>query len=254
MKTINTESKDQRRMYSDLSWAWSIISPPEEYIEETELFAKTIGEHANEPVKTLLHMGCGAGGNDFTLKKYFQVTGVDLSDSMRELAAKLNPEVTYLPGDMRSVRLGQTFDAVTILDAIDYNRSEDDIRATFQTVYEHLEPGGVFLTVIEYDPATFTHNVTNVDVKKKDGIEVTFIENNYDPDTSDTTFEATFVFMVRRDGKLEIHTDRHIVGIYKPEVWIGLLKETGFEVKVLKFEHSSFEEGQSMPMLVGIKS
>lgn len=254
MKINTADSNDQRRMYNDLSWAWSIISPPEEYIEETELFAKTIKDYAIQPVKTLLHMGCGAGGNDFTLKKHFQVTGVDISDSMRELAAKLNPEVTYLPGDMRTVRLDQIFDAVTILDAIDYNRSKNDIQATFRTVHEHLKPGGIFLTVIEYDPATFPQNITHIDVKKKDNTEVTFIENNYDPDPSDTSFEATFIFMVRRDGELEIHTDRHIVGIHKPEVWIDLLKNAGFQVKVLKFVHSTFEKGRSMPMLVGIKN
>jgi hypothetical protein len=29
--------KDERRLYSDLAWTWPIISPVEDYIEETEL-------------------------------------------------------------------------------------------------------------------------------------------------------------------------------------------------------------------------
>ncbi|MCP5104188.1 MAG: class I SAM-dependent methyltransferase, partial [bacterium] len=173
--------EDSRRLYNDLSWVWSIVGPPEDYIEEAELFAQTIRQHAKIPAKTILNLGCGAGGNDMTLKKYFTLTGVDLSENMLRQARRLNPEASYLVGDMRNVRLEQTFDAVTILDCIDYNRTEAHIRATFETAYAHLKPGGVFLTVIEYDPRTFSQNSTHVEIKKKGDVEVTYIENNYDP-------------------------------------------------------------------------
>jgi len=38
--------KDERRLYGDLAWTWPIISPVEDYIEETELFSKLIIEHS----------------------------------------------------------------------------------------------------------------------------------------------------------------------------------------------------------------
>lgn len=253
MKLYPYSSDDERRLYNDLAWIWHFISPPEEYIEETELFARTIKEHSKIETNTLLHLGCGGGGNDFTLKKYFQVTGVDKSESMLNLARKLNPEVTYHTGDMRSVRLGKLFDAVAILDSIDYNRTQEDINATYKSAFLHLKPGGVFLTGVEYNPDNFPQNKTTVQTKQKDGLEITFIENNYNPDPTDTSFEATFIFLVRKKGKLEIHTDHHLVGLFKLEVWLDLLKKTGFEVKQLKFEHSTFAEGEHLPMLVGIK-
>lgn len=137
-------SKDQRRLYSDLAWTWPIISPPEHYIEEAEDFRRTIMAHARIPAATLLDLGCGGGHNDWTLKKHFQVTGVDISPEMLELAARLNPEAEYLQGDMRTVRLGRLFDAVVIADSIDYMLTEVDLRAAFVTAYEHLKPGGVF--------------------------------------------------------------------------------------------------------------
>lgn len=250
-KKIETTSKDARRMYADLSWLWRMVSPPEDYVEETELFVRTLKEHAQIPLETVLHLGCGAGGNDLTLKKYFRVTGVDLSPSMLAQAKGLNPEAAYLTGDMRSVRLEERFDAVVILDSIDYNRTEDDIRATFETAYFHLKPGGLLLTVIEYDADNFPQNTTHVETKTDGDLEVTFIENNYDPDPTDTHFEGTFIFMVRRNGELEIHTDQHLVGLFKTEVWLKTMRETGFEVQQLAFTHSSFEAGQSMPMLLG---
>lgn len=249
----NDQHNDQRHLYNDLTWAWQIIGPPEDYVEETEFFAQTIKKKSERPVNTILHMCCGAGGNDFTLKKHFKVTGVDMSESMLAIAKKTNPEASYHLGNMKSVRLGETFDAVTILDAIDYNRSEDDIGKTFETAFAHLEPGGVFLTVIEYIPETFPQNATHVETRNKDGIEVTYIENTYDIDTTDNQFEATFLFISRKDGKQEIHTDRHTLGLFPLDTWTRLLKETGFDVEVMEFKHSSFKEGESLPMLVGVK-
>ena len=63
--------KDERRLYGDLAWTWPIISPVEDYIEETELFSKLIKEHSTIEVNTLLHLGCGGGHNDYTFKKTF---------------------------------------------------------------------------------------------------------------------------------------------------------------------------------------
>ncbi len=82
-------------MYGDLAWLWPIISPPEDYAEETELFSRVIREHSRIEVKTLLHIGCGAGHNDHVFKKHFEVTGIDNSEEMLKLARELNPEVTY---------------------------------------------------------------------------------------------------------------------------------------------------------------
>ena len=51
-----TSSQKKHRLYSDLSWTWPIISPPEDYIEETEYFYSAIREHSRLEVKTLLNV------------------------------------------------------------------------------------------------------------------------------------------------------------------------------------------------------
>ncbi|MFQ6136979.1 MAG: hypothetical protein ACE5PM_07350, partial [Candidatus Hydrothermarchaeales archaeon] len=40
---------------------------------------------------------------------------------------------------------------------------------------------------------------------------------------------------------------------FKMETWHGLLKEGGFEVKQMKFKHSTFAEGGHLPVLVCTK-
>lgn len=245
--------KDERRLYGDLAWTWQIISPVEDYIEETKLFSKMIKEHSKIEVKTLLHLGCGGGHNDYTFKKYFKVTSVDISEDMLTLAKKLNPEVNYKYGDMRNIQLEEKFDAITILDSINYIKTVEDLQKTFITAYEHLKPGGVFLTFVEQIAGQFKQKNTTCSTHSQGDVEITFIENYYDPDPTDTNYEVTFIYLIRVGGKLEVHTDRHLCGIFKLETWLKFLKATGFEVKQVKFTHSTFTEGEFYPMLICIK-
>ena len=242
--------KDRRLLYGELAWVWPVISPPEEYVEETELFSGVLKRHSWPSPRTLLHLGCGAGHNDWTFKKHFTVTGVDISEEMLALAGKLNPEAAYHSGDMRTVRLGEVFDAVVILDSINYMTTEEDLGRAFATAWEHVKPGGVFLTCVEQIGEQFPQNYTSCSEHRKGNVEVTFIENYYDPDPGDTSYEATMVYLIRRAGDLDIRTDRHLCGVFPMETRLRLLRDTGFEVQQIKFEHSTFTEGDYYPLLV----
>lgn len=236
---------DQRRLYADLAWTWPIISPPEEYVDEAEVFERHI--HQRSPrARTLLHLGCGGGHIDYTLKKHFDITGVDISDDMLSLARRLNPDVEYLLGDMRSVRLDRVFDAVVIADSIAYMLTESELRAAFETAFVHLRAGGVFLTYAEATREHFKQNQTECSVYARGDVEIAFVENYYDPDPADTVFDATYVYLIRRGGRLNVETDHHIVGLFPLATWQRLLKEVGFEV-----EQVEFEEG--IPLFVGLK-
>jgi len=125
--------KPEWRAYNELAWTELIIAPPEEYVEETEIFSRVIKENSKIKPKTLLHLGCGAGGHDYTFKKHFKVTGVDLSSGMLEIARNYNPGVTYLYGDMRTVKLSECFDAVAIPDSIGYMMAVEDLHSAVIT-------------------------------------------------------------------------------------------------------------------------
>jgi trans-aconitate methyltransferase len=66
------------------------------------------------------------------------MTLVEPADGMREISRKLNPECTHLAGDMRNVRLGRTFDAVFVHDAIMYMTTEVDLRATWLRLFDEV--------------------------------------------------------------------------------------------------------------------
>ena len=87
---------------------------------------------------------------------------------------------------MRSVRLGRTFDAVFVHDAIAYITTEVDLRAVFATAFEHTRPGGVALFVPDSVTETFE---PAADHGGHDGPDraLRYLEWTWDPDPDDTT-------------------------------------------------------------------
>jgi len=240
--------RDQRRLYGELAWIWPLTNVLADYDKESDTFWELIEANTRIEVKTLLNFGCGGGLHDHALKKNAAITGVDSSPAMLENARKMNPEVDYRVGDMRSARLDTHFDGVVIFDSLAYMLSESDLRAAFETVYVHLKPGGVFLTYMEFSPELFQQNRVHCSVHNHEDLKIVEIWNEYDPDKTDNTFETAVVFLIRRKDELQIETDRHVCGIFKIDTWDRLLKETGFHVAI---EKGTPEEG--LPVFVCIK-
>ena len=233
LQIVMATENDQRRLYGDLAWTWPIISPPDHYVGESEAFAGLIRAHGLGPVETLLNLGSGGGHNDWTLKRHFAVTGVDLSPAMLALARRLNPEAEYLAGDMRDIRLGRSFDAVVCFDSIDYMLSEADLAAAFATAYAHLRPGGVFLTYAETTRERFREGRVRAERHRGAGVEIIFVEHDHDPDPRDTTIECGYVYLIRDASGFRVESDRHLIGMFPEVRWPVLLEQAGFEVRAI---------------------
>lgn len=244
--------KDIQRMYNDLAWTWPIISPPEEYVEEAEIIADAIKKYSKITARTLLNLGCGGGHEDFTLKKYFNITGVDLSENMLKLARELNPENYYLIGDFTSIRLKGRYDSV-IATSLMYMKTEEKLKSAFQTAHEHLSSGGVFILFVEKTLENFKQNDTFSSTHISGDIEIVYLENSYDPDPSDTTFELTLLYLIRRKGELKIEKDSHLCGLFSFDTWHELLYQIGFEVTIKEVKLKTALESEPFSMLICVK-
>ena len=145
---VATDMKDNKntlRLYDDLAWLWPIWGSAEEYADYCIHVDRLIRGHARIPVRSLLNVGCGGGKNVFNLKRRYDVTGLDLSQRMLELARDLNPQCEFVQGDMRTFSLQRRFDAILVDDAVAYMVSRADLRAVFETAWRHLRPGGVMV-------------------------------------------------------------------------------------------------------------
>ncbi len=224
------------RAYGDLAWTEPLLAAPDEYADGARHFVRLIREHSRIEVRTLLHLGCGAGGHDHTFKRSLEVTGVDISEGMLAHARALNPEVRYIRGDMRTIRLGEMFDAVAIPDSIGYMTTRGDLRRALATADRHLRPGGVLL-IVAITREDFREN-NFVYAGARGDVELVMFENNHARGPRSRAYEATVVYLIRRKGKLKIVSEVHTQGLFPLAVWQSLLRERGFRIARRKLDHS----------------
>jgi ubiquinone/menaquinone biosynthesis C-methylase UbiE len=215
--------------YNDLAWTEELLAEPAEYENEAGVYVDLIKRTAARPPGTLLHLGSGAGGHDAIFKRHFTVTGVDLSVGMLNRARIAHPDIEYLEGDMRTLRLNRQFDAVAIPDSIDYMATLDDLRQAIQTAARHLKTGGVLLVVAKTEETFQDNNFAYTG--EKDGVHVTLLENNYINPFRPNTYNATFVYLIRRRGELTVHTDHHVLGLFAQATWESLFDAQGFSMQ-----------------------
>lgn len=220
--------------YNELAWTDELLVDAADCEQAVEAIVRLLRATARPAPRTILHLGSGAGGYDRVLKRHFAVTGVDVSPGTLALARATNPEVEYVEGDMRTIRLGREFDAVIIPDSIDYMATRGDLDAALHTAALHLRPGGAVLVIAK--PAEAFRDNNFAYVGERDGIHVTVLENNRVDPARPGCYEATLVYLVRRDGELSIHTDRHLLGLFPRRDWDEAFATAGLEVEAVPLE------------------
>jgi SAM-dependent methyltransferase len=215
-------------LYEELADWWPLVSAPSEYAAEAAEYERLILSIADGDVITVLELGSGGGNNASHLKRRFAMTLVDRSSEMLEVSRRLNPECEHLEGDMRTLRLGRTFDAIFIHDAIAYITTEDDLRAVFLTAFEHCRSGGGALFAPDFVRETFSEDTGHGGHDGPDR-SVRFLEWRHDPIAIDTTYLVDFAFLLRMPGgMIDVRRDRHTCGLFPRRTWLDLIGDVGF--------------------------
>lgn len=223
-------------LYDELVPFYRLLDPTEDHEDEVaeflSVFDRALGAGAAN--RSLLELGAGAGNNAFYLRQRFDCTLVDPSDAMLALSRELNPGAEHVIGDMRSARLGRTFDAVLVHDAICYMLTEHDLAAAARTAYEHLRAGGAALFVPDCLRETFFEHTDEHGADAPDGGRgLRAVEWMWDPDPADTTYTVDYAFLLRDGRGVRAVHDRHIEGLFSRETWRSVLRDAGFRVEIV---------------------
>ncbi len=229
MDTLGDAPGDGLRLYDELADWFHLLTAPAEYADEAAFILDLLRTHVAGPLETLLELGSGGGNTASHLRAHLRLTLTDVSPAMLDLSRTLNPECEHLRGDMRRLRLGRTFDAVLIHDAVMYMTSEADLRAALETAFVHLRPGGAAILAPDCVRETFKPK-TDHGGHDGDGRALRYLEWTYDPDPADTTFITDFALLLREgDEQVRVRFDRHVEGLFPRATWRDLLREAGLE-------------------------
>lgn len=141
---------------------YDLLYRDKDYAGEASYIASQLRRHAPGAAR-ILELGCGTGGHAEHLARMgFAVSGIDQSETMLAEAvarkANLPPEIArrlaFAPGDARTARTGEIYDAViSLFHVMSYQTTDADLEAVFATAAAHLRPGGLFLYDFWYGPA-----------------------------------------------------------------------------------------------------
>ena len=219
----------QPLLYGALVPWYRLLDPSEDHRDEANAIAQAIeGAAAGRP-QNLLELGAGAGNNALHLKRRFHCTLTDLAEPMLGLSRALNPECEHHVGDMRSARLGRSFDAVLVHDAIMYMTSQPDLRAAVETAFVHTRPGGAALFVPDCVRETFRED-SALHTGDDGARSLRCLEWTWDPDPADATYTVEYAFLLRDGAAMTAVYDRHIEGLFARATWLGVLSEVGYEI------------------------
>ncbi len=220
------------RLYSDLAEWFPLLTAPADYAEEAAEIVRLAESHGRDELRTLLELGCGGGNNASHLKARFACTLTDLSEEMLAVSQALNPECAHTAGDMRTLRLGRTFDVVLVHDAVVYMTSEADLRAALETAFVHTRPGGVAIFLPDCTRETLVEE-TRKGGHDGEGRALRYLQWTHDPDPRDTTYEVDFLIGLRDgDAPLRVVHDHHVEGVFGRDEWVAGLEACGFDVEV----------------------
>jgi SAM-dependent methyltransferase len=144
---------------------YDLLYRDKNYAGEAEYVAAHIRNLAPQ-AKRILELGCGTGVHaEHLARTGYTVHGVDMSEAMlvraearkAGLPSAVAAHLSFGHGDVRTVRTGESYDAViSLFHVISYQITNDDLQAAFATAKAHLNPGGVFLFDFWYGPAVLT--------------------------------------------------------------------------------------------------
>jgi predicted TPR repeat methyltransferase len=164
---------------------YDLLYGGKDYAAEAEYVAAHIRRHVLQATR-VLELGCGTGGHaEYLARMGYTIHGVDLSESMLAKAnlrkasfpSEVQERLLFIQGDVRTVRTGETYDAViSLFHVISYQTTNADLIAAMTTAATHLKPGGVFIFDCWYGPGVFTDPPeTRVRRLEGDGFTVTRI-------------------------------------------------------------------------------
>lgn len=217
-------------LYTELTDWYRLVDPPADHEGEAMSYLAAFERAGLAAGATLLELGAGAGHNALFFKARYPCTLVELSPAMQALSAELNPECEHVLGDMRTLRLGRTFDAVFVHDAVMYMTREEDLRAAIRTAFEHTRPGGCAV----FAPDVLRENFADTTVlleHDEGGRSVRGLEWSWDPDPSDDCIMTEYVFALRDGASVRTVHDRHVEGVFSGATWERLFHDAGYTVE-----------------------
>jgi len=218
--------------------AYDALYQDKDYEAECDFLEQVFASYAQSPVRTVLDLGCGTGGHAVPLaERGYIVTGVDHSEAMlleasRKVNIQGNSSCRFIQGDIRDIDLVDGFDAIIAMFAvIGYQVTNKDLMNAFDTAWQHLDPGGLFVFDCWFGPAVLTQKPTDQYKVVKRGSESIIRYTSPVLDIFQHTVQVNYRVLRLKDScVLENTEESHLMRFLFPQEIRHYLSESGFNL------------------------
>ncbi|QOR65603.1 class I SAM-dependent methyltransferase [Cytobacillus suaedae] len=191
------------------------------------------GELTSKSKLRVLDLACGTGELSVRLAdEGYEVTGVDLSEEMLavagEKAMEKGKQITLFQQNMMELEGHEKFDVILCFcDSLNYLGSSDEVRQTFQCIFNQLVDGGLFLFDVHsiykmnqiFADQTF---VSNAD-------DISYIWNCYQGEFENSVEHDLSFFVKKENGNEYVRYDEvHFQRTFEPADYQKWLEAVGF--------------------------
>jgi len=215
------------RIYDLLYVGSGIKDYPAESAELDRIIRET-----NPTARTLLDVACGTGAHLVELRRWYSVQGVDLSPAMLAVARGRLPGVPLAEADMRTLDLGQSFDAVTCLfSSIGYITDPSDMRSAIAHIAAHVAPGGVLILDGWVRPEHWREGIRpEPDIAQDD--EVLVVRLSFSRRAGNIT-QLDMHHLVQTSAGIEYFVESHRLALTKTEDYVAAVEVAGLAARVI---------------------
>ena len=126
--------------------SYDVITGHKEYKKEVEKLKFILESKGLSSNSNLLDIGCGTGNHSVLLVEYgYDITAVDLSIDMINIANAKNTAVSFIAGDITELSLGKFDGAYSLFNVVNCISDPSTLRSFFESIYNHLEDGALYV-------------------------------------------------------------------------------------------------------------
>jgi len=221
------------------------------HVREAKIIKKLIKKHKKSKGNSLLMVASGLGLHDKFLKKDFKIIGIDKNEGMLRISRKINPDIKYKKGDMKTFKLNKKFDIVMCMDALPHLITYKNLKSALKNFSRHLKKDGILM--FSLDPVKKSFKEMDMEKYSKSDLEVTLIHDNHLRNKRDNVFDSCMIFIIKeRNKKMKVYIDKGPCGLVEVSKVKKIISKLGFKSYV--YESYSFKKyRKENPVFVCLK-
>lgn len=224
------EPMTENRLYGDRAELYDYIYHFKDYEKESERIRQLLLDEGINDGSSLLEAACGTGQFLVHLKKWYEVSGFDLSESMLALARRKLPNIELFHADLTTFSVPHPFDAVLCMfSSIGYVFPETQLRKAATALCKAVRTGGILLIEAWLNPSTFTPGLPSMQLYQDDDLKI--CRQTVSRRVGQRSVFDFHWLVARRDEGVEHIVDHHELHLYEPEEIIAALESVGFSVR-----------------------